>query len=269
MIKVLVADDERWIRKGIVRMIDCGKYGIGEILEAENVTQAMQIFKQEMPDIVLSDVCFPAENGCDLGEMICELKPETKIVMISAYDDFNYAKRAIHFRAIDYLLKPVSKEQLNEIIGKCVNTLKQERATEGEGEDEGREPENLNIAGEEDSTIQIIGRLIKDIHKDYARHYTLSDMAQECHVTEAYFSALFKRIAGKSPMNYILQVRVDKAKELINTTGYKMVQIARAVGYEDYQYFSKIFKRVAGETPGEYKARILKEIEDEDNRTQI
>lgn len=268
MIKVLVADDERWIRKGIVRMIDGEKYGITEILEAENVTQAMEIFKKELPDIVLSDVCFPAENGCDLGEMIYKLKPETKIVMISAYDDFNYAKRAIHFRAMDYLLKPVSKEQLNEIIGKCVSRL-----NEAKGMADGNLAEeaqgNLNVPEGEASTIQVIERMIKDIHKDYAKHYTLSDMAQECHVTEAYFSGLFKRIAGKSPMSYILQVRVEKAKELIHTTEYKMVQIARAVGYEDYQYFSKIFKKVAGETPGEYKARIMKEIEDEENRTQV
>ena len=82
MVKVLVADDERWIRKGIVRMIDRERNHIGDVLEAENVTQALEIFRQEMPDIILSDVMFPQENGCDLGEQIYEINPKAKIVMI-------------------------------------------------------------------------------------------------------------------------------------------------------------------------------------------
>ena len=64
-----------------------------------------------MPEIILSDVMFPQENGCDLGERIFEMNPNAKIVMISAYDDFDNARRALRFRAVDYLLKPVSREQ--------------------------------------------------------------------------------------------------------------------------------------------------------------
>lgn len=55
-----------------------------------------------------------------------------------------------------------------------------------------------------------------------------------------------------------------KAQELIASTEYKLVQIAEAVGYDDYQYFTKVFKKISGVTPGEYKAGIAREIEDED-----
>ncbi len=127
MIKVLVADDERWIRKGIVRMIDRERNPIGEIWEAENVTQALEIFRREMPEIILSDVMFPQENGCDLGERIFEMNPNAKIVMISAYDDFDNASRALRFCAVDYLLKPVSREQLNLILDQCVQQIETER----------------------------------------------------------------------------------------------------------------------------------------------
>lgn len=266
MIKVLVADDERWIRKGIVRMIDREKYEISEILEAENVKDALELFRQEKPDIVLTDVMFPTENGCDLGDRIYEMNPRVKIVMISAYDDFNNAIRAIRFRAVDYLLKPVSKEQLNQIIEKCVESIKEEQDSAGKGREEKEEPLQMPAVAQTDaSSAQIVEIMMKNIREDCSRHYTLSEMAQECHLTETYFSGLFKKIAGRSPLSYITQVRVEKAKELMLSTDYKLVQIAVAVGYEDYQYFTKVFKKAAGETPGEYKARMIREIESEKN----
>lgn len=264
MIKVLVADDERWIRKGIVRMIDRELNEIGEVLEAETVKQALHIFEEEMPDIVLSDVMFPTENGCDLGERIYELNPGVKIVMISAFDDFNNARRALRFRAVDYLLKPVSKEQLNQIITKCVRELKEEH---GLLSDVNLEKEQNDHLPDGDATsVQLIEKMMRAIREDCSRRYTLSEMAGECHVTETYFSGLFKKTAGISPLSYVTRVRVEKAKELMMTTEYKLVQIAAAVGYEDYQYFTRVFKKAVGETPGEYKSRMMKEIGNEDNR---
>lgn len=261
--KILVADDERWIRKGITRMIDRERHSVDQILEAENLTEALELFRREEPEIVLSDVCFPAENGCDLCEEIHAVSPETKIVMISAYDDFNYAKRALRFQAVDYLLKPVSKEQLNQVIGQCIEQL--------------REAESFLIAPlpkekeipsadeRETATISMIRKMMEQMNRDYTRQYKLAEMAEQCHITEAYFSALFKRVAGISPVSYLIQVRIEKAKELMMVTDYKMVTIANRVGYEDYQYFTKMFKKVTGETPGEYRAGIEKEMADEEN----
>lgn len=265
MVKVLVADDERWIRKGIVRMIDRDRNHIGDVLEAENVTQALEIFRQEMPDIILSDVMFPQENGCDLGERIYEINPKAKIVMISAYDDFDNARRAIRFRAVDYLLKPVSRDQLNGILDECVRQLESERQ-QGEGDRPGGDvmEERLAALADENSSSRFVEKIMQDIREDCARHYTLSRMAEECHVTESYFSSLFKKVSGKSLMNYLAQMRVEKAQELIASTEYKLGQIAGAVGYDDYQYFTKVFKKISGETPGEYKARIAREVEDGD-----
>lgn len=264
MVKVLVADDERWIRKGIVRMIDKELNGIGEILEAETVKQALAIFQEEKPDIVLTDVMFPTENGCDLGEQIYHLNPGVRIVMISAFDDFNNARRALRFRAVDYLLKPVSREQLNQIITKCVTELKEERSLQAGAAQE--KEQGIQLPEGDATSVQLIRKAMEEIRKDCSRHYTLSGMAKQCHVTETYFSGLFKKTAGISPMSYVTQERVEKAKELMMTTEYKLVQIAASVGYEDYQYFTKVFKKSVGETPGEYKSRIMKEMENEDNQ---
>lgn len=266
MIKVLVADDERWIRKGIVRMIDCEANGIEEVLEAENVSQALEVWGRKRPQIVLADVCFPAENGCDLGDALYEKDPEIKIVMISAHDDFDNVRRALHFHAVDYLLKPVTSKQLNHILAQCVSQIRDKQEESGLREQEQfkkQEPEALPL---EDTSARAVERICASIRQNCSRKYTLHDMAEECHVTEAYFSSLFKKVAGKSPMSYVAWARVEKAKELMITTQDKLVRIAAAVGYEDYQYFIKVFKRVTGESPGEYKGRIARENEDGESR---
>ena len=186
-------------------------------------------------------------------------------MMISAYDDFDNARRALRFRAVDYLLKPVSREQLNLILDQCVQQIETERQ-QAEGEKAGADvlEERLAVLAEDNSSSRIVEKLMRDIREDCARHYTLSQLAEECHVTESYFSSLFKKVSGKSLMSYLAQVRVEKAQELIASTEYKLVQIAEAVGYDDYQYFTKVFKKISGVTPGEYKAGIAREIEDED-----
>ena len=88
MYSILVADDERWIRKGIIKMIDAKKLEINEIYEADSITAALRQFELHKPDIILSDVIFPTENGCNFCEQVFSIKPETRIVMISAFDNF-------------------------------------------------------------------------------------------------------------------------------------------------------------------------------------
>ena len=78
----------------------------------------------------MSDVIFPTENGCDFCEQIFSIKPETRIVMISAFDNFEFARRSIKYQAVDYLLKPVSKEQLNQVIYQCIEQIKHRQMKE-------------------------------------------------------------------------------------------------------------------------------------------
>ena len=261
MYSVLVVDDERWIRKGIVKMINAESLRINAIYEADSVTAALKLFERHRPDSILSDVIFPAENGCDFCEQVFSICPETRIVMISAFENFDYARRSIKFRAVDYLLKPVSKEQLNQVIGQCIEQLKH---VTGEilSNEENRdlmETENLAQDSEKTSEKQIMS-MMEHIRKNLMEKYTLAEMAAECCLSEVYFSNLFKKVSGMSPMNYITHVRIEKACELISSTNWRMVKIAQYVGYTDYQYFTKVFKKIMGYTPGDYKEMVGREF---------
>lgn len=262
--RVLVVDDERWIRKGIVKMIDAQGLGILDIYEADCVAMALELFERHRPDIILSDVMFPAENGCDFCEQVFSIKPETRIVIISAFDNFDFARRSIKFQAMDYLLKPVSKEQLNQVLKLCVAQL-EKKHTDGSVKPE---PVALGDITEdfgknEKSSEEQIKAMMERIETKVAGKYTLSGMAAQCCLSEVYFSYLFKKVSGMSPMNYLVKVRMERACELMNSTNWRMVKIAQSVGYADYQYFTKVFKKKMGKTPGEYRRQMQKEFGDD------
>lgn len=272
MYSILVADDERWIRKGIIKMIDAEGLEIEEIYEADSITAALSQFQLHKPDIILSDVIFPAENGCDFCEQVFSIKPETRIVMISAFDNFEFARRSIKYQAVDYLLKPVSKEQLNQVISQCIEQIKRQNEKDRYTFSQYLKTEMPKPAEENKNAIEIeaektseeeIENIMKRMKSNLAEKYTLTELAAKCCLSEVYFSSLFKKVSGMSPMNYLAHIRIEKACELISSTNWRMVKIAKHVGYADYQYFTKVFKKEIGKTPGEYKETIRKEFDND------
>ncbi|MBQ7795850.1 MAG: response regulator [Lachnospiraceae bacterium] len=268
MYTILVADDERWIRKGIVKMIDCEKNQISEIFEAVTVQEAMEIYDQKKPDIVLTDICFPTKSGCDLIEYIYSDNPNVCVVLISAYSDFSYAQHALRFHASNYLLKPVSKEKLNQAIKECREELRalEERAMHKK-QVLGSTTEVLPNSWREKADLNpseiIVNKVIEELDRDCAQKISLPQLAETYHISEAYLSHVFKKQTGKSLMNYIAQIRIEKASQLIamssNGSSGKFYVVAQQVGYEDYSYFVRVFKKVMGMSPREFHKKIMQE----------
>ena len=268
MYTILVADDERWIRKGIVKMIDCEKNQISEIYEAVTVQEAMEIYDQKKPDIVLTDICFPTKSGCDLIEYIYSDNPNVCVVLISAYSDFSYAQHALRFHASNYLLKPVSKEKLNQAIKECREELRalEERAMHKK-QVLGSTTEVLPNSWREKADLNpseiIVNKVIEELDRDCAQKISLPQLAETYHISEAYLSHVFKKQTGKSLMNYIAQIRIEKASQLIamssNGSSGKFYVVAQQVGYEDYSYFVRVFKKVMGMSPREFHKKIMQE----------
>ncbi|MBS5080531.1 MAG: response regulator [Clostridiales bacterium] len=274
---ILVADDERWIRKGIIKMIDQSRLeGETQILEADTVEGALALFSEHRPQIVISDVKFPTEDGCTLCERIYAIEKRTRIIMISGYDEFEYVKRALSYRAVDYLLKPVDKQVLNNTIHKCVEELSaewqntseryRESADRGLPSSEGSRAEGGRTDGARSVDIQDVIRDIEDtVRKNCSEKYTLSGLALKYHLSEAYLSTVFKKTNGLSLTAFIMQVKVERAKELMMTTQGKIWDIAAQVGYPDQHYFTKVFKKVTGESPTEYKTKLNRELYGEEH----
>lgn len=124
MWKLLIADDEPKIRRGLRKIIDWKSHDVQVIGEAEDGEVALDLIERLEPDIILLDINMPFLNGLNLLEKINDLNMNFIIIIISGYDEFSYAQKALEYNVFDYVLKPVSREKMEKIIVKALNKLK-------------------------------------------------------------------------------------------------------------------------------------------------
>lgn len=124
MIKLMIAEDERLERKALAFLID--KYFKDEIIivcEATNGLDAIEKAKQFKPDLIMMDISMPIMDGLEAAKLIQNDCKHAEFVILTAYSNFSYAKEAIKLGINDYLLKPVSNEEFQKAIGKCVEII--------------------------------------------------------------------------------------------------------------------------------------------------
>lgn len=129
---LLVVDDTELIRTTIVNTVLKKGLGISSVFEAENGEEAVKLARQHQPDIVFMDIKMPGMNGLQATAIIRKELPNTKIIMLTAYDEFSFAQEAIKLGATDYLLKPLRPNKLIEVLNtvqaKIQEDAKQQRA---------------------------------------------------------------------------------------------------------------------------------------------
>ncbi|GAA6490834.1 hypothetical protein K280104A7_03980 [Candidatus Bariatricus faecipullorum] len=151
MIKIFLVEDEVVIRNGIKHSIQWEREGYEFVGEASDGELAYPLILKEKPDILITDIKMPFMDGLELSEAVKKEMPDIKILILSGYNDFDYAKKAIGIGVTDYILKPVSAEKLLEAIGNVAVIIRKEREEKGllakyqEEMQENREQEKLNF----------------------------------------------------------------------------------------------------------------------------
>lgn len=254
-VRLLIADDEPLIRRGIQKLINLSEMGIEEVYEAENGEEAFRLFEEHRPEIVLLDINMPRLDGLSVAKKIKSLIPETKIAMITGYNYFDYAQKAIRIGVEDYILKPVSKQEISEIIVKLVHSYQEKKREKTLRQVFQKEMELVpdDSRGSYHSSIQ---KYMEEGYTD--SQFTLSTLAEKLELSSGYLSILFKKTFGIPFQDYLLQLRMERAKLLLLTTHLKNYEIAEQIGFEDVNYFSSKFKKYFHLSPKQYKETVLK-----------
>ncbi|MHA6483304.1 response regulator [Paenibacillus sp. strain BS8-2] len=121
--QVLLVDDEVHAIEGVKSDLDLGKLGISRLFTAVNIRQAKDIFEQEDIQILLCDIEMPQGSGLELLEWVREHYPTTETIFLTSHADFKYAKQALQLGSVDYLLKPVFADDLEQAIGKAQSLI--------------------------------------------------------------------------------------------------------------------------------------------------
>lgn len=127
MIKVFLVEDETIIRQGIRNNIDWGAHGLELVGEAEDGEYAYPMILKSRPDILLTDVKMPFMDGLELSRLVKKSLPNIKIIILSGYNEFDYAKEAIKIGISDYLLKPITSASLVDALKRVAETIREER----------------------------------------------------------------------------------------------------------------------------------------------
>jgi two-component system response regulator YesN len=126
--KVLLVDDEADVREGLVQEIHWGACGFTIEGTAENGREAMELAERLEPDVVITDISMPFQDGLQLAAWLREHQPLCKIVILTGYDEFDYARQAITLRVDEYLLKPFSADSFMELLHKIKDKIDREVA---------------------------------------------------------------------------------------------------------------------------------------------
>ncbi|GAA6295268.1 response regulator [Enterocloster asparagiformis] len=249
MIRLVIIDDEQLIRRGLQKIIEMsgGEYEIaGEAADGE---EGLKLLLKVSPDIAVVDVKMPKKNGLEMiGEYLAQGAGRTRFIVLSAYDDYVFTRKAIKLGICDYLLKPVNRFDFLRQLEETAKLMRREAVSDGvEGGGEG--------AGEGAAAADAVKRAVEYIDRYFYQELTLAGVAKEVHMHPNYFGNLFKKKTGVSYLTYLTSVRMEKARELLDNPNLKVYEVGQIVGYYSPKHFSKVFKKHTNMTPNEYRDR--------------
>lgn len=280
MYKILIVDDEKIERRGIKSLLK--KLNIElEIHETSNGKEALEYLLENEIDILFTDIKMPFMDGIELIENVKNNNLDIKIVIFSGYEEFEYAKFATKMGVQDYILKPVNPKEFEATVLKIINNLNLEvkeffKSIPEINENKLKEDiDKIYKCDDFFGVMEIINMYLKRIEKlfldnpvmmhreiesikqyiyeNYNKDISVEQLAERVCLAPNYLSSVFKKETGENLSKFIKSYRMNKAKEMLDNTYEKIVNISNAVGYPNVSYFCQIFREYFGVTPQKYR----------------
>ncbi|MBM7685876.1 response regulator transcription factor [Defluviitalea raffinosedens] len=271
MFKVLIAEDEDLIRKGLAYTIDWAKMGCMVVGEASNGEEGIKKIEELSPDLVITDIKMPIMDGLQMLQNFKER--EFEAIIITGYGEFEYAKKAIELDVFDYLLKPIDEDKLYEVVGEVTKRISEKEILR-KLKNTVKDIENIKLIDTEiycqkssykyKNTPVVIDYIVHN----YANKISIEDIADQLEVSPSYLSKKFKDDTCHTFNDFLNSYRIQKAINLLTEGKYKVYEIAEMVGFSDYKYFSYVFKSYMCCSPMEFlKANVLVRGGDSESNT--
>ncbi|SDM91939.1 helix-turn-helix domain-containing protein [Bacillus sp. OK048] len=253
MYKVILVDDDYHVLEFLDSKIPWGDLGFTVMGLYQDGEQALESMGEEYPDVIITDIGMPIMNGIDLVKNAKNLNLNFHSIILTCHDDFSYVQQALRLNSFDYILKEtIDTDSLRDILLKLKEKLDKQKE------------DRMLIAG-----LEKVQRAIKNIHdqpknaeilraQEYVlmnldKKITLGEVADHLHLNPSYFSRLYKKSTNENFFDYVNRAKMEKAKELIETSNEPIENIAYRLGFESKSYFLRTFKKYFGLPPKLYK----------------
>lgn len=243
---VLIVEDEI-LEQDFLKAIVLETLSPGDtLLTCESGFQAVKLAKQHQPNIIIMDVMIPEMDGLSAIQEIRKFLPSACITILSAYADFPNAQKAIKLKVFEYQLKPIKPKVFKELFRKMLDsvaecpTLLEEKAEK-------------NIIEHTEYQHNFIEESIKYIKEQFKERLTLEMVASTVFMNPKYFSHIFKKEIGTSFTDYVINLKIQYACRLLETTNYPAYRISIECGFSDPSYFNRVFSAKMNMTPNIYR----------------
>lgn len=246
MYQVVIVDDEKEISSGFAQYFPWNTLGYSVVKSFSGAQEAIDYIMCNPVDVVVSDVMMPGMSGVELAQKIYEagMPHKPSIVLFTAYEKFEYARQAIRYGCMDYLLKSMEYEELMDAFHKLRKRLDESLAEQKE-----------SSAGEEETDCIILA-MRQYVDKDPAAA-TLAGAAQAAYLSASYASRYFKQRIGMGFSEYVLEKKMRLAAELLAQPQHRIYEVSEQMGYMNPVNFARAFRRHYHVSPHDYRSQKL------------
>ena len=245
MYRVMLIDDEESARKLMRASINWESLDMEVIGEAASGIEAINVIDDMKPDIAFVDISMPFMNGIEFTEVASKRYPNLIIIIMTALDEFEYARKCVSLPVFEYMLKPMVRSEITEVLKKVKQRLDETNVKQEEPQELEQMPEN------EESSVEQIKKYIENNYTD--SRINLTSVAQNFGFSTSYLSRKFKQETGKNFVEFLTECRMNAAMKLA-ASNMKMFEASSEVGIPDPNYFGRCFKKFAGMSYSEYVA---------------
>lgn len=257
MYRVMIAEDEDMIRKGLIYSVPWPEMECSVVGEARNGIEGIEEIRQKKPDIVVADINMPLMDGLTMLEKTAEIFYSA--ILLTGYSDFEYARKAISFGVKAYLLKPLNLEEMRQAVelakrdcrvrGAYITSLKQK--------EELKQASPVKEYQKNPVEEALVRSMLFYIEGNYGRKILMQDVVDTFHYSETFLNRKFKDATGITFNEYLNRYRIQKALEFMKQEELSINDIAWKCGFGDYKYFGAVFRKYMGCSPKEYKNAII------------
>ncbi len=250
--KTLIVDDEPRILQGIKKVLHEQYHNTMDIRCAESGKDALSLIRLDPIDLLITDIRMPGMSGLELLTTLRNEQHFFTALLLTGHAEFKYAKSAIQLNVLNYLLKPIGKQQLISEVDHAIQSIEEHKLVR-KGTHLVEQHPSLFHEYFEEVENPVIQQVLMYMHQHFDSPLTLELVANQVHLHRSYLSSLFKDVMGVTFSEYLNTIRIERAKCLLRETQLRVYEVAISVGYANSKYFVTVFKSLVGVTPNKYR----------------
>lgn len=244
------------IRKGLEYSFDWMKSDCVVVGDATNGVEGVEKIQKLQPDIVITDVGMPYMNGIEMLEKTLK-EYEYCAIIVSVYDEFHYAKQAMHLGVVEYLIKPLEYDQLQEALERAKEQCRiRKHFYESVNKTEevmNKEVIDWKLVIPDTIKSRRVKYMLRYIKENYKKKISIDDLVEPLQTSATYLNQKFKEETGFPFNEFVNRYRIQQAIALLKEGDCKVYNVATETGFKDYKYFINVFKKYTGISPSKFK----------------